>query len=86
MVPFTGSSSRQTIDGGVCNGLMSTESEANWHQVFFSDESCFNLCNHDDRVRVRRYAGERYLPECAIERHSGLTPGVMVWGAISYHE
>ncbi|GFX42853.1 uncharacterized protein TNCV_5072171 [Trichonephila clavipes] len=33
----------------------------------------------------RRSAGERCLPECVIERHSGLTPGVMVWGAISYH-
>ncbi|GFY14062.1 hypothetical protein TNCV_3274941 [Trichonephila clavipes] len=44
------------------------------------------LCdNHDDRIRVRRYAGELCLPECVVERHSGLTPGVMVWGAISYH-
>ncbi|GFW30567.1 transposable element Tc1 transposase [Trichonephila clavipes] len=33
----------------------------------------------------RRYADESYLPECVIERHSGLTPGVMFWGAISYH-
>ncbi|GFV09691.1 transposable element Tc1 transposase, partial [Trichonephila clavipes] len=28
------------------------------------------------RIRVRRYAGERYLPECVIERHSSPTPGV----------
>ncbi|GFV52440.1 hypothetical protein TNCV_2771871 [Trichonephila clavipes] len=41
--------------------------------------------DHDGRIRVRRYAGERCLPECVIERHSGLTPRVMVWGAISYH-
>ncbi|GFX55031.1 transposable element Tc1 transposase [Trichonephila clavipes] len=40
---------------------------------------------HDVRIRVRRYAGERCIPECVIERHSGLTPGVMVLGAISYH-
>ncbi|GFT02776.1 hypothetical protein TNCV_466041 [Trichonephila clavipes] len=26
---------------------------------------------------LRRYAGEHCLPECVIERHSGLTPGVM---------
>ncbi|GFY10055.1 uncharacterized protein TNCV_1946001 [Trichonephila clavipes] len=26
------------------------------------------------------------LSECVIERHSGITPGVMVWGAISYQE
>ncbi|GFV62486.1 transposable element Tcb2 transposase [Trichonephila clavipes] len=27
-------------------------------------------------------AGERYLPECVIEQHSELIPGVMIWGAI----
>ncbi|GFU91338.1 hypothetical protein TNCV_2541061 [Trichonephila clavipes] len=37
------------------------------------------------RIRVRRYAGERCHPESVIERHSGLTPGIMVWGAILYH-
>ncbi|GFS62340.1 transposable element Tcb2 transposase [Trichonephila clavipes] len=41
--------------------------------------------DHDDHIRVKRYAGERCLPELAIERHTGLTPGVMIWGAISYH-
>ncbi|GFX86053.1 transposable element Tcb2 transposase [Trichonephila clavipes] len=46
-------------------------------------ETC--LADHDVRLRVRRYAGEHCLPECVIERHSDLTPGVMVWGAISYH-
>ncbi|GFX63755.1 uncharacterized protein TNCV_215551 [Trichonephila clavipes] len=49
------------------------------------DESRFNLWDHDDRIRVRRYAVERCLPECVIERHTCLTFGVMVWGAISYH-
>ncbi|GFU23342.1 transposable element Tc1 transposase [Trichonephila clavipes] len=49
------------------------------------DESRFNLWDHDGRIRVRRYAGEFCLPECVIERHSGLIPGVMVWDAISYH-
>ncbi|GFW06514.1 transposable element Tc1 transposase [Trichonephila clavipes] len=58
--------------------------QADWHQVVFSDESRFNLWDHDGCIRVRRYAGERCLPECVIERHSGLTPGVMVWDAISY--
>ncbi|GFW84416.1 transposable element Tcb2 transposase [Trichonephila clavipes] len=38
------------------------------------------MWDHDSRIRVRRYAGERCLPECVIERHSGLTPRVMVWG------
>ncbi|GFW43035.1 transposable element Tc1 transposase [Trichonephila clavipes] len=51
--------------------------QIDWHQVVFSDESRFNLWDHDGRIRVRRYAGERCLPECVIERHRGLTPGVM---------
>ncbi|GFT51608.1 transposable element Tc1 transposase [Trichonephila clavipes] len=58
--------------------------QADWYQVVFSDESRFNLWDHDGRIRVRRYAGERCLPECVIERHSGLTAKVIVWGAISY--
>ncbi|GFX62330.1 transposable element Tcb1 transposase [Trichonephila clavipes] len=41
--------------------------------------------NHNVRIRVRRYDGERSLPECVIERHSDLTPGVTVLGAISYN-
>ncbi|GFU42152.1 transposable element Tcb2 transposase [Trichonephila clavipes] len=49
------------------------------------DKSRFNLWDHEGLIRVRRYAGESCLPECVIERHSGLTPGVMAWGAISYH-
>ncbi|GFV46303.1 transposable element Tcb2 transposase [Trichonephila clavipes] len=39
--------------------------QADWHQVVFSDESRFNLSEHDD------YVGERCLPDCVIERHSG---------------
>ncbi|GFV33239.1 transposable element Tcb1 transposase [Trichonephila clavipes] len=59
--------------------------QADWHQVVFSDESHFNLWDHDGHIRIRRYAGERCLPECVIGRHSCLTLGVMVWSAISYH-
>ncbi|GFX31689.1 transposable element Tc1 transposase [Trichonephila clavipes] len=59
--------------------------KADLHQVVFSDESRFNLWDHDGRIRVRLYVGERYLTEYVIERHSGLTLGVMVWSAISYH-
>ncbi|GFW97178.1 hypothetical protein TNCV_631831 [Trichonephila clavipes] len=51
--------------------------QADWHQVVFSCESRFNLGDHDDRIRVIRYVVERCLPECVIERHSGLIPGVM---------
>ncbi|GFU52429.1 transposable element Tc1 transposase [Trichonephila clavipes] len=59
--------------------------QADWRQVVFPDESRFNLWDYDGRIRVRRYAGKRCLPECVIERHNGLTPRVMVLGAISYH-
>ncbi|GFS90503.1 hypothetical protein TNCV_4097071 [Trichonephila clavipes] len=50
-----------------------------------TDESRLNLWDHDGHIRVRCYAGERLFPECVIERHCGITPEVMVWGAISYH-
>ncbi|GFX62271.1 transposable element Tcb2 transposase [Trichonephila clavipes] len=60
--------------------------QADWHQAVFSEESRYNLWNHDGRIRDRCYAGERWLPDCVItELNSGLTPGVMVWGAISHH-
>ncbi|GFX40453.1 transposable element Tcb1 transposase [Trichonephila clavipes] len=70
-----GSLSRQTIDVCVCNELRAWP--ADWHQVVFSDGSRFNLRDHNGCIRVRCYAGEHCLPECVIERHSGLTPGVM---------
>ena len=56
-----------------------------WHQVVFSDESCFNLWDHDGQTHVKCYAGQHCLPECIIERQCGQIPGVMFWGAISYH-
>ncbi|GFY35295.1 transposable element Tcb1 transposase [Trichonephila clavipes] len=48
---------------------------ADWQQVVFSDESSFNLWNHNRRIRDTDYAGEC---ECIIKRHSGRTPGFMV--------
>ncbi|GFV14489.1 transposable element Tcb2 transposase [Trichonephila clavipes] len=50
------------------------------HSVVFSDESHFHLWDHDGRIHVRRYAGERCFPESVIERHSGPTARVMVSG------
>ncbi|GFX48573.1 uncharacterized protein TNCV_584711 [Trichonephila clavipes] len=44
-----------------------------------------SLWDHNGCIRVRRYACECCRPECVIERYSGLTPGVLVWGAISYY-
>ncbi|GFU38295.1 transposable element Tc1 transposase [Trichonephila clavipes] len=40
--------------------------QADWHYVVFSDDSRFNLWDHDGRICVRRYAGERCLLECII--------------------
>ncbi|GFU72656.1 transposable element Tc1 transposase [Trichonephila clavipes] len=78
--------SRQTIDDCVCNWLMSTQPGKLIGNKCFLDESRFKLWNHDGRIRVIRYAGELCFSECVIERHSDLTPAVIVWGAISYHE
>ncbi|GFX96685.1 transposable element Tcb2 transposase [Trichonephila clavipes] len=58
--------------------------QAEWHQAVFSNESCFHLRNHDGRIRVQRYASERFHPECVIERYSGLTPGVMFYKLKSF--
>ncbi|GFV03487.1 transposable element Tcb1 transposase [Trichonephila clavipes] len=59
--------------------------QADWQQVVFSDELRLNLWDREGRSRVRRYAGVRCLPECAIERLIGITPGVMFWFAILYN-
>ena len=60
--------------------------QADWHQVVFSNESRFNLWDHEGRVRIRRYTGKRCLPECVFEWESGRIPTVMVWEVISYHD
>lgn len=51
---------------------------SNWQQVFYSHDISFNLWCHGGFIRIRCYAGERYLPKCIIERHSGETPRFMV--------
>lgn len=55
-----------------------------WKQVVFSDESRFCLCAHDGRKMVRRRRGERRNLQFAVDRHTALTRGVMLWGAIGY--
>ncbi|GBN21252.1 hypothetical protein AVEN_205900-1 [Araneus ventricosus] len=57
---------------------------AEWRSVMFSDEIRFCLGASDGRVLIRRRPGERLQPNCVRPRHTGPTPGVMVWGAISY--
>ncbi|GBM05579.1 hypothetical protein AVEN_94840-1 [Araneus ventricosus] len=55
-----------------------------WRSVVFSDESRFWLGASGGRVLIRRRPGERLQPTCLQPRHTGPTPGVMVWRAISY--
>ncbi|GFU55410.1 transposase [Trichonephila clavipes] len=50
----------------------------------FSDESSFQLCPGDHRRRVWRRPEKRADPAFPIVRHTGLQPGVMVRGAISF--
>lgn len=57
---------------------------AEWNAVVFSDESRFCLQHNDGRQHVRRRRGERAHASTIVERHTGPTPGIMVWGAISY--
>ncbi|GFY11239.1 hypothetical protein TNCV_4472251 [Trichonephila clavipes] len=46
----------------------------------FTDESRIGLQHHDGRIRVWRDRGERILNSCVMHRHTGLAPGIMVWG------
>ncbi|GFY15442.1 transposable element Tcb1 transposase [Trichonephila clavipes] len=41
--------------------------QADWYQVVFSEESCFNLWDHYSCIHVRCYAGEPCLPESVIK-------------------
>ncbi|GFS80898.1 transposable element Tcb1 transposase [Trichonephila clavipes] len=40
--------------------------------------------NQDGLIRVWRHLGERTLAGCIRHRHTGPSPGMMVWGAIGY--
>ncbi|GFU38989.1 uncharacterized protein TNCV_2144361 [Trichonephila clavipes] len=62
-----------------------TPNKSKHWQWITEDKSCFNLWNYDGRNRVRHFADGQCLPEYVIERYSGLTPGVMAYGVISYH-
>ena len=56
-----------------------------WRNVWFSDESRFNMSYNDGCIRVRRYAGERNLRACILQWHREPTPSVMVWGTTGYN-
>ncbi|KAJ4437601.1 hypothetical protein ANN_17746 [Periplaneta americana] len=53
---------------------------AEWNAAVFSDESRFCLQHNDGRQHVRRRRGERAHAPTIVERHTGPTAGIMVWG------
>ena len=54
-----------------------------WYKVVWSDEYKFNLFGSDDRVYIRRRAGEDYLPDCVQSTVKFGGGSVMVWGCIT---
>ncbi|GFX89340.1 transposable element Tcb1 transposase [Trichonephila clavipes] len=58
---------------------------AKGNEVVFTDESRICLQHHDGRIQVWRHRAERMLNSCVMHHHTGLAPGIMVWGGIGYH-
>ncbi|GFX49392.1 transposable element Tcb1 transposase [Trichonephila clavipes] len=56
-----------------------------WYDIVFTDESRFGLQHHDGRIRVCRHRVERLLKCCVMHRHTGLAPGILIWGGIEFH-
>ncbi|GFW84870.1 transposable element Tcb1 transposase [Trichonephila clavipes] len=48
-------------------------------------ESRFNLSSDDNRVRVSRPRRESLNPGFALQRHTILIAGAMIWGVIAYN-
>ncbi|GFW56036.1 DDE_3 domain-containing protein [Trichonephila clavipes] len=61
-----------------------TWSVTDWRRVIFSDESRFSLSADDHRTRVWSRTGQRSDPAFIVERHTAISQGVTVWGAISW--
>ncbi|GFV20096.1 transposable element Tcb2 transposase [Trichonephila clavipes] len=61
-----------------------TWSVTDWRRVIFSDESRFSLSADDHRTRVWRRTGQRSDPAFIVGRHTAISQGVTVWGAISW--
>ncbi|GFX60409.1 transposable element Tc1 transposase [Trichonephila clavipes] len=61
-----------------------TWSVTDWRRVIFSDESRFSLSADDHRTRVWRRTGQRSDSAFIVERHTAISQGVTVWGAISW--
>ncbi|GFX38129.1 transposable element Tcb2 transposase [Trichonephila clavipes] len=61
-----------------------TWSVTDWRRVIFSDEARFRLSDDDHHTRVWRRTGQRSDPAFIVERHTAISQGVTVWGAISW--
>lgn len=55
-----------------------------WNQVVFSDEWRSNLGSDDNHVFVRNHRSERFNPGFGLQRHTAITPAVIVWTAITH--
>ncbi|GFT26618.1 transposable element Tc1 transposase [Trichonephila clavipes] len=63
-----------------------TTSAGDWRIFSTPPVPCLSCGSGDTWCIIRQlHPKPRCLPERVIERDSGLTPGVTVWGAISYH-
>ncbi|GFW50943.1 transposable element Tc1 transposase [Trichonephila clavipes] len=56
-----------------------------WRSVVFSNKSKFCLGASGGCVLVRGRPWKRLQPNCLWPKHTRPTPGVMVWGAISFN-
>ncbi|GFT45922.1 DDE_3 domain-containing protein [Trichonephila clavipes] len=81
------SSSNRPKSVGVSTGFLPTSGNLECdrlRRVIFSDESRFSLSADDHRTRVWRRTGQRSDPAFIVERHTAISQGVTVWGAISW--
>ncbi|GFU49432.1 transposable element Tcb2 transposase [Trichonephila clavipes] len=77
------SAATSAVSTGFCRPR-ATWSVTDWRRVIFSDESRFSLSDDDHRTRVWRRTGQRSDPAFIVERHTAISQGVTVWGAISW--
>lgn len=58
---------------------------AEWENLGFSNESCFNLSYNDGHVHVRCYLCKQNCRDFIIEWHRGKIPSLMIWSAMGYN-
>ncbi|GFT49204.1 DDE_3 domain-containing protein [Trichonephila clavipes] len=88
-ISFVGNSGSQKVECTVAEGsvdwiLPTSGNVTDWIRVIFSDESRFSLSADYHRTRVWRRTGQRSDPAFIVERHTAISQGVTVWGAISW--